>query len=85
MLSKELYIRGVKYGFTKTRAGITKKLVEEEGRKCITIYGDIGNEPFCQDAVAKVIDQLGRLDILVNNAAEQCSRTRTNLDAFNSK
>lgn len=49
----------------------TKRLVEEEGRKCLTIPGDIGEENFCQEAVKKTVDQFGKLDILVNNAAEQ--------------
>jgi NAD(P)-dependent dehydrogenase (short-subunit alcohol dehydrogenase family) len=49
----------------------TKKLVEQEGRRCITISGDIGDEAFCRDAVARTVRELGRLDILVNNAAEQ--------------
>lgn len=49
----------------------TKRLVEQEGRKCITIAGDIGDEKFCQQAVEQVVNQLGKLDILVNNAAEQ--------------
>jgi len=49
----------------------TKKLVEQEGRKCITLAGDIGDEEFCQAAVQKTVDELGKLDILVNNAAEQ--------------
>ncbi|MFB2897155.1 SDR family oxidoreductase [Aerosakkonemataceae cyanobacterium BLCC-F50] len=49
----------------------TKKLVEQEGRKCITLAGDIGDEKFCQEVVQKTVDELGKLDILVNNAAEQ--------------
>ena len=49
----------------------TKKLVEQEGQRCITISGDIGDEAFCRDAVARTVRELGRLDILVNNAAEQ--------------
>ncbi|ANE48328.1 short-chain dehydrogenase [Paenibacillus swuensis] len=49
----------------------TKKLIEAEGRKCLLIPGDIGDEKFCQEAVKKTVDAFGKLDILVNNAAEQ--------------
>ncbi|MBK5242727.1 SDR family oxidoreductase [Clostridium sp.] len=49
----------------------TKKLIEAKGRKCILIPGDIGEDTFCKDAVTKTIKQLGKIDILVNNAAEQ--------------
>ncbi|NJK50449.1 SDR family oxidoreductase [Candidatus Gracilibacteria bacterium] len=49
----------------------TKQMVEQNGRRCITIAGDIGDEQFCQQVIQKTVDQLGKLDILVNNAAEQ--------------
>ena len=49
----------------------TKKFVEQEGRRCLLISGDLGDESFCKEAVQKVIDEFGKLDILVNNAAEQ--------------
>jgi NAD(P)-dependent dehydrogenase (short-subunit alcohol dehydrogenase family) len=49
----------------------TKRLVEEKGRRCILISGDVGQEGFCRDAVEKTVKEFGRLDILVNNAAEQ--------------
>jgi NAD(P)-dependent dehydrogenase (short-subunit alcohol dehydrogenase family) len=49
----------------------TKKLVEETGRKCIAIAGDVGREDFCREAVEQAVKNLGKLDILVNNAAEQ--------------
>lgn len=49
----------------------TQHLVKEQGRSCLRIAGDIGDESFCQIAVQQVIDNFGRLDILVNNAAEQ--------------
>lgn len=49
----------------------TKQMVEEQGRRAVTISGDIGDETFCQQAVQQTVDELGRLDILVNNAAEQ--------------
>lgn len=49
----------------------TKRLVEKEGRKCLLLPGDVGEEKFCQSVVKSVIDFFGKLDILVNNAAEQ--------------
>ena len=49
----------------------TVKLVENEGRRAIRIAGDIGSEAFCGEAVEKVIAEFGKLDILINNAAEQ--------------
>lgn len=48
-----------------------KQMVEQEGRRCLTIAGDIGDEAFCQKAVEQAVQELGHLDILVNNAAEQ--------------
>jgi NAD(P)-dependent dehydrogenase (short-subunit alcohol dehydrogenase family) len=52
-------------------AETTKKLIEQEGSKCLSIAGDIGEEAFCQQVVAQAIAEFGKLDILVNNAAEQ--------------
>jgi NAD(P)-dependent dehydrogenase (short-subunit alcohol dehydrogenase family) len=49
----------------------TRQIVEGEGRRAITIAGDIGDKQFCEKAVKQTVDQLGRLDILVNNAGEQ--------------
>ncbi len=49
----------------------TRRLVEEQKRRCIAIAGDIGDESFCRELVAQTISEFGRLDILVNNAAEQ--------------
>jgi NAD(P)-dependent dehydrogenase (short-subunit alcohol dehydrogenase family) len=49
----------------------TKKAVEDQGRRCLLIEGDIRNESFCHEAVKKTVDEFGKLDILVNNAAEQ--------------
>jgi len=54
-----------------TDAHQTVKLVQAEGRRCLTLPGDVGNEAVCQDAVARTVRELGRLDVLVNNAAEQ--------------
>jgi NAD(P)-dependent dehydrogenase (short-subunit alcohol dehydrogenase family) len=52
-------------------AAKTKDIVEKEGRRAITIAGDIGDKDFCERAVKQTVDQLGGLDILVNNAGEQ--------------
>src|SRR5207253_5274809 len=41
------------------------------GRKCLLIAGDVGQEEFCRKAIAKTIKEFARIDILVNNAAEQ--------------
>jgi NAD(P)-dependent dehydrogenase (short-subunit alcohol dehydrogenase family) len=49
----------------------TKHLVEAEGRKCLLLPGDIGNESVCIDIVEKVITEFKKIDVLVNNAAEQ--------------
>ncbi len=49
----------------------TKKEVEQEGRRCLTIAGDVGDEAFCRQAVRRTMDELGQLHVLVNNAAEQ--------------
>jgi NAD(P)-dependent dehydrogenase (short-subunit alcohol dehydrogenase family) len=52
-------------------AQATKKRVEELGQRCIVIAGDAGDPEFCADAVSVTVEEFGKLDILVNNAAEQ--------------
>jgi NAD(P)-dependent dehydrogenase (short-subunit alcohol dehydrogenase family) len=49
----------------------TKKLVEGAGRRCALMAGDIGDPEFCKRFVAEAVKQFGKLDIVVNNAAEQ--------------
>jgi NAD(P)-dependent dehydrogenase (short-subunit alcohol dehydrogenase family) len=49
----------------------TQRLVEKEDRRCLLIAGDVGDEAFCRTAVDKTINEFGKLDILINNAAEQ--------------
>jgi NAD(P)-dependent dehydrogenase (short-subunit alcohol dehydrogenase family) len=81
--------RAVAIGFAKEGADVaivyldehddaasTKALVEEQGRRCITIAGDVGDEAVCKDAVARTVSALGKLDLLVNNAAEQHPQER---------
>ncbi|WP_448659579.1 glucose 1-dehydrogenase [Sphingomonas sp. CJ99] len=52
-------------------AAETARIVEAEGRRALTIAGDIGDKAFCDAAVAQVVDHFERIDILVNNAGEQ--------------
>ena len=52
-------------------ASATKRMIEQEGRRALTIAGDIGDKGFCDRAVEETVRELGRLDILVNNAGEQ--------------
>jgi NAD(P)-dependent dehydrogenase (short-subunit alcohol dehydrogenase family) len=52
-------------------ANETRRLVEKHERKCLLIEGDVGNEAFCREAVARTVKEFGKLDILVNNAGEQ--------------
>ncbi|MCF2520722.1 SDR family oxidoreductase [Dyadobacter sp. CY351] len=49
----------------------TKALVEAEGKRCLLIPGDIRDESFCKEAVSQVVSEFGKLNVLVNNAAEQ--------------
>lgn len=76
--------RAVAIGFAKEGADVaiaylsedddaryTAKLVEQEGRKVTLISGDLSQEQNCRKAVRRTVDELGGLDILVNNIAWQ--------------
>ncbi|AJP73754.1 SDR family oxidoreductase [Sphingomonas hengshuiensis] len=52
-------------------AAMTADIVRQEGRKALTIAGDIGDKDFCTRAIAEVIDTFGHIDVVVNNAGEQ--------------
>jgi NAD(P)-dependent dehydrogenase (short-subunit alcohol dehydrogenase family) len=52
-------------------AAETKRLVEDAGRRCLTVAGDIGDREHCRALVEQAVEELGRLDVLVNNAAYQ--------------
>jgi NAD(P)-dependent dehydrogenase (short-subunit alcohol dehydrogenase family) len=62
---------GIMYLCEHDDAAETKRIVEAEGRRAITIAGDVGDKDFCVGAVEQTVRELGKLDILVNNAAEQ--------------
>ena len=49
----------------------TREGIEERDRQCLLLPGDVGDRAFCREAVERVIAELGRLEILVNNAAVQ--------------
>jgi NAD(P)-dependent dehydrogenase (short-subunit alcohol dehydrogenase family) len=52
-------------------AAETKRWVEEAGRRCITVAGDVGDRDHCVALVERAVEELGGLDVLVNNAAFQ--------------
>ncbi|MFC3077289.1 SDR family oxidoreductase [Phenylobacterium terrae] len=51
----------------------TRRLVEEAGRKCVLVPGDISDPAHCRSIVQKAVEAFGRVDILVNNAAHQAT------------
>jgi NAD(P)-dependent dehydrogenase (short-subunit alcohol dehydrogenase family) len=76
--------RAVAVGFAKEGAHVaiayleehddaeeTLRLVEQTGQRGIAVPGDIGNPDFCREMVRQAVQAFGRIDILVNNAAEQ--------------
>ena len=49
----------------------TVRILEKEGRRCVAVAGDIGEDAHCQEIVERAVQEFGKLDILVNNAAYQ--------------
>lgn len=81
--------RAVAIGFAKEGADVaivyleetedalaTRRFVEAEGRNCLLLRGDVGRPDFCRRSVERTVKEFSRLDILVNNAAEQHLRYR---------
>lgn len=52
-------------------AQVVKAEIEQAGRRCLLIAGDIGDETFCRSVVDQTVMEFGKLDIVINNAAEQ--------------
>jgi NAD(P)-dependent dehydrogenase (short-subunit alcohol dehydrogenase family) len=51
----------------------TARLVEEAGCKAVLARGDLSNPQYCRDVIAQAVEQFGKIDVLVNNAAFQMS------------
>lgn len=54
----------------------TRRAVEDEGRRALLIPGDVRESEFCREAVERTIEEFGKLDVLVNNAAFQQHQKR---------
>jgi NAD(P)-dependent dehydrogenase (short-subunit alcohol dehydrogenase family) len=57
-------------------AAHTAKLVEAAGRRCVTVAGDLSEEEACDALVQRAVDELGGLDVVVNNVAHQQPQDR---------
>jgi NAD(P)-dependent dehydrogenase (short-subunit alcohol dehydrogenase family) len=57
-------------------AADTARYVAEAGRQAVVVPGDIASPQHCRDIVARAVEELGGIDILVNNAAYQMTRER---------
>src|SRR5690606_11552639 len=52
-------------------AAITADAIKREGKEALLLRGDVADKSFCETVVGQVIENFGKLDVLVNNAAEQ--------------
>ena len=52
----------------------TARVVDEAGRRCVTVPGDITDEAHCKALVERAVKEFGKIDVLVNNAAHQMTR-----------
>ena len=64
------------YNVNDGDANTTREMVEAQGRKCLVLKADVREVAQCRDAVERTVASLGRLNILVNNAAYQVAQTR---------
>ncbi|MFI8963022.1 SDR family oxidoreductase [Streptomyces sp. NPDC053493] len=58
----------------KEEAAETSRLVHEAGRRAVSVECDIRDERRCEELVGRAVDELGRIDVLVNNAAYQMAQ-----------
>src|ERR1700741_2938334 len=54
----------------------TQAMIGKEGRRCLLLRGDLRSEEFCKSVVDETVGNLGHLDVLVNNAADQVSKEK---------
>ena len=73
----------ISYLSEESDAKETARVVEEAGRKCVTVAGDIQDEAVCTALVKRAVKEFGKIDVLVNNAAFQMSRD--NIDDISSE
>ncbi len=52
-------------------AAETERLVKDAGRRCVLVTGDLSDPAHCRKIVEKAVEALGRIDVVVNNAAHQ--------------
>src|SRR5436305_7193089 len=52
----------------------TARVIEAAGRRCVTVAGDIGEEAHCRAIIDRAVEEFGKIDVLVNNAAFQMTR-----------
>lgn len=71
LLAKEGADVAIAYLNEHEDADVTVARVRELGRRALKIPGDLGDASFCEEVIRRTVEELGRLDILVNNAAEQ--------------
>ena len=62
---------GIVYLDEHEDADLTRAHVEEAGRRCLLLAGDVSDPEFCREAVRRTVEELGGLHVLVNNAAVQ--------------
>ena len=58
----------------------TRRAVEREGRRCVCLPGDLGDQAFCAELVERTVKELGGLDILISNAAHQNRKSIDDLE-----
>ena len=64
------------YNVNDDDADTTRRMVEQQGRRCLVLKADVRDSALCRDAVARTVRELGGLNVLVNNAAYQQAQQR---------